>query len=191
FRRRLDFARTLGAKSVNTIAGPLDHRDGFRRNIPQIGRHAADLGIVVALENHGDLVDHGRQIVEFIRELDSPAVRVNYDTGNAYYYSKGTIDSAVELAEVAPVVAHVHVKTPQVEAGTLRWVALGEGLLNLPAVAKVLKERLPGVPISYELSPRQRSRNFEPRWRTPEIPALPELRGMIRKSLDALAAALA
>jgi sugar phosphate isomerase/epimerase len=191
FRRRLDFARTLGAKAVNTIAGPLANREGFQRNIALIARHAADLGIVVALENHGDLLDRGRQLLDFIREVDSPAVRLNYDTGNAYYYSKGTVDAAAELAEIAPAIAHVHVKTPQVDDGMLRWVALGDGLLNLQAVAKVLKEQLPGVPVSYELSPRQRSRNFEPRWRTEEIPDLADIRRMIRTSLDALARALA
>jgi len=49
-----------------------------------------------------------------------------------------------------------------------------------------LKERMPGVPVSYELSPRQRSRDFEPRWRTPEVPPLDEIRGIIRRSLQAL-----
>ena len=65
-------------------------------------------------------------------------------------------------------------------------MALGEGILDLPALARVLKERMPGVPVSYELSPRQRSRDFEPRWRTPEVPPLPEIREMITRSLRAL-----
>ena len=190
FRRRLEFARAIGAGIVNTIAGPTAGLAGFRANIPAIAARAAALGLTVALENHGDLVDRGRQIVEFIEQIGIPAVRVNYDTGNAWYYAKGGLDPAAELTGVASVVAHAHLKDPRVEDGLMRWVALGEGLLDLPAVGGILRDRLPGVPVSIELSLRQRSRDFEPRWRTPEIPSLSEIRDVIRRSLEALHRAL-
>ncbi len=186
FRRRLEFAHAIGARIVNTIAGPTLGLEGFRANIPAIGRRAAELDLTLALENHGDLVDHGRQIVEFIERIGIPAVRVNYDTGNAWYYAKGGFDPAAELAEVAPVVAHVHLKDPRVDDGVMRWVALGEGVLDLEAVGRILRDRLPTAPISVELSLRQRSRDFEPRWRTPDFPSLPEIRGIITRSLQAI-----
>ena len=191
FCRRLEFARNIGARCVNTIAGPAGNLAGFQANIAAIAARAMDLGVVVALENHGDLLDRGQQIVDFIRQVGHPAVRANYDTGNAWYYAKGKLDPVEELARVAPVVAHVHLKTPRLDEGLLRWVALGEGILDLPATARVLKERLPGVPVSYELSPRQRARDFEPRWRAPEIPPLAEIRETIRRSLLALERLLA
>jgi sugar phosphate isomerase/epimerase len=191
FLRRLEFARAIGARIVNTIAGPADGLAGFRANIPAIGRRAVDLGLTLALENHGDLVDRGRQIVEFIERIGIPAVRANYDTGNAWYYSKGGLDPAAELAEVASVAAHVHLKDPRVDDGVMRWVALGDGVLALPAVGRILRDRLREVPVSIELSLRQRSRNFEPRWRTPEVPSLSEIRGSIARSLTSLQAVLA
>lgn len=191
FFRRLEFASAIGARIVNTIAGPILGRNGFRTNIPAIGKRAADLGLTLALENHGDLVDRGHQIVEFIEEIRIPAVQANYDTGNAWYYAKGELDPAAELAEVASLVAHVHLKSPQVIGGLMRWVALGEGELNLPAVGRVLRERLPEVPVSFELSPRQRSRDFEPRWRAPDVPSLPDVRGIITRSLRSLETVLA
>jgi sugar phosphate isomerase/epimerase len=191
FLRRLEFARAIGARIVNTIAGPTAGLVGFRTNIPTIGKRAADLDLTLALENHGDLVDRGPQIVEFIERIGIPAVRANYDTGNAWYYAKGGLDPAVELAGVASVVAHVHLKSPQIIDGLMRWVALGEGELNLPAVGGVLRESLPDVPVSFELSPRQRSRDFEPRWRAPDIPSLPEIRGIITRSLRSLEKVLA
>ena len=191
FHRRLEFARNIGARCVNSIAGPTGKLEGFRKNIPAIADRARDLGVMIALENHGDLLDREQQVLDFIREVNHPAIRVNYDTGNAWYYSKGAINPVEELALLAPIVAHVHLKTPQVDDGMLRWVALGEGILDLPAAARVLKERLPGVPVSYELSPRQRSRDFEPRWRMPEVPPLPEIRATISRSLRALQRVLA
>jgi sugar phosphate isomerase/epimerase len=191
FHRRIEFARNVGARCVNSIAGPLGKLEEFRRNIPAIADRARDLGVMIALENHGDLLDCEQQVLDFVREVNHPAVRVNYDTGNAWYYSKGRINPVEELALLAPVVAHVHVKTPKIVEGLLRWVALGDGILDLSALARVLKERMPGVPVSYELSPRQRSRDFEPRWRTQEIPPLEVLRALIAQSLRVLEQALA
>ncbi len=191
FRQRLEFARAIGARIVNTIAGPLAGTEGFRRNIPAIGARAAELGLTIALENHGDLIDREEQILTAIAEVGLLCVRVNYDTGNAWYYAKGGLDPVRELEQIASVVAHVHLKSPRIDDGLLRWVALGEGILDLAAAARVLRQKLPGVPVSYELSPRQRSRDFEPRWRTPEVPPLAELRETIRRSLAALEAVLA
>jgi sugar phosphate isomerase/epimerase len=191
FRHRLEFAKAIGARIVNSIAGPPPGAEGFRRNIPAIGARATDLGLTIALENHGDLIDRDGQILTFIAEIGLPCVRVNYDTGNAWYYAKGGLDPVAELSQVASVVAHVHLKTPRIENGLMRWVALGEGQLDLAAAARVLREKLPGVPVSYELSPRQRSRDFEPRWRTPEVPPLAELRDVIARSLAALQRVLA
>lgn len=186
FRRRLEFAHAMGARIVNTIAGPMAALEGFRANIPAIGGRAAELGLTLALENHGDLMDRGQQIVEFIRGVDIPAVRANYDTGNAWYYSKGAINPVVELEQIASVIAHVHLKTPKIMDGLLHWVALGEGELDLAGAGRILRDRLPGIPVSFELSPRQRSRDFEPRWRAPEVPSLQEIRGIIDRSLKAL-----
>lgn len=186
FRHRLEFAHAIGARIVNTIAGPTSGLEGFRGNIPAIGERAAELGLTLALENHGDLVDRGHQIVEFIEGIGIPSVRLNYDTGNAWYYARGGLDPVKELNEVASVVAHVHVKDPRVDDGVMQWVALGEGVLDLTALGAALRNRLPAIPVSLELSLRQRSRNFEPRWRAPEVPPLPEIRGIIDRSLKAL-----
>lgn len=191
FRRRLEFAHAIGARIVNTIAGPVSGLEGFRANIPAIGKRAAELGLTLALENHGDLVDRGRQIVKFIEQIGIPAVRANYDTGNAWYYAKGALDPAAELDELAPIVAHVHLKAPRVDDGVMRWVALGEGILDLPAIGRILRGRLSTIPVSIELSLRQRSKDFEPRWRTPEVPSLSEIRGSIARSLTSLQAVLA
>ncbi|HSD51049.1 MAG TPA: sugar phosphate isomerase/epimerase, partial [Candidatus Methylomirabilis sp.] len=117
FRRRLEFAGAIGARIVNTIAGPAGGLEGFRGNLPAIAARAGELGLTLALENHGDLVDRGRQIVQFIQDIGNPAVRCNYDTGNAWFYAKGALDPASELDAVAPVVAHVHLKDPRVEDG--------------------------------------------------------------------------
>jgi sugar phosphate isomerase/epimerase len=187
FTRRLEFARAIGAQLVNTNCGPAENAEGFWRNLPPLAARAADLEVVLALENHGDMLHRAADILAVFRSIDNPAVRLNYDTGNAWYYARGRLDPAAELAEVAPLVAHVHLKEPEVEAGMLRWVALGDGVLDEPALGQVLRERLPAIPVSIEIALRQRSQDFEPRWRAPEIPELHDIRTAIRRSLEAVA----
>src|SRR5512138_1864120 len=55
FTRRLEFAGAIGAAIVNSIAGPAANRAGFRRNLAPLATRARSLGVVIALENHGDL----------------------------------------------------------------------------------------------------------------------------------------
>jgi sugar phosphate isomerase/epimerase len=186
FSRRLEFAAILGASCVSTIAGPAQSLAAFSANIAMIARRAQELGVRVGLENHGDLLDRGHRLVQFIRNIDHPAIGLTYDTGNAWYYSGGVVDPIAELREVASVVISVHLKNPLVEDGTLRWAPLGEGLLDPGDLGAVLRETVPGVPVTLDASLRQRSRNFEQRWRTPEIPSLAEIRGFLSRSLDAL-----
>ena len=61
FHRRLEFARNIGARCVNSIAGPAGKLEEFRKNIPAIADRARDLGVMIALENHGDLLDREQQ----------------------------------------------------------------------------------------------------------------------------------
>jgi len=190
FQRRLEFARNLGARCVSTMAGPAGRLAELRKNLPAVAERARDLGVVVALEGHGEPPARAEQTLELIRELDQPAVRAGYDTGEAWYCSRGAADPAEELSLLAPALAHVRLKSPKVADGLLSWGALGEGALDVPGVARVLRERLPGVPVSCELSPRQRSRDFEPRWLVPEIPPLEEIRKRIARSLELLEAQL-
>jgi sugar phosphate isomerase/epimerase len=186
FTRRLEFAQAIGARFVNTNGGPAARAEGFWRNLPALAARAAELGVVLALENHGDMLHRGAGILALFQSIDHPAVRLNYDTGNAWYYAGGRLDPAAELAELARLVAHVHLKEPTVEAGMMRWVPLGDGVLDARALGQVLRDRLPDIPVSIEIALRQRSRDFEPRWRAPEIPRLEDIRTAIRRSLDAV-----
>ena len=97
FHRRLAFARNIGARCVNTIAGPAGKLEEFRKNIVVIADRARDLGVMIALENHGDLLDREQQVLDFIREVNHPAVRVNYDTGNAWYYVRGEAQASIAV----------------------------------------------------------------------------------------------
>jgi sugar phosphate isomerase/epimerase len=68
--------------------------------------HAAQRGIVLALENHGGITGTPEQILKLVKAIDSPNFGVNLDTGNF----RGS-DQYAQLAQLAPYAFNVQVKT--------------------------------------------------------------------------------
>jgi hypothetical protein len=50
FARRMDFARALGAKIINTNAANRRNADGFSHNIQILAAHAERLDMIIGLE---------------------------------------------------------------------------------------------------------------------------------------------
>ena len=107
-------------------------------------RHAGDIaaqnGITIVLETHPDLVTNGDVALETMRGVNHPNVRINYDTANVYFYNHN-IDSVVEVRKIAPYIASVHVK--DTDGGYRHWhfPALGEGIVDFPAIFQELDQR--------------------------------------------------
>ncbi|MEE4166298.1 MAG: TIM barrel protein, partial [Desulfocapsaceae bacterium] len=54
FKRRMTFARRLGAEFIITNAAPLAKKEEFLSTIKALGAFAKDIGIKIGLENPGD-----------------------------------------------------------------------------------------------------------------------------------------
>jgi len=72
----------------------LGHTSGNNRKIwverfKQLGPIARDSGVMLVVKQHGET---GQVTGEIIREVDHPAVKVNYDAGNVMDYTKGQIN---------------------------------------------------------------------------------------------------
>lgn len=152
--------RPLGVQVVGTVS-PL-HGGRWLREPPldvQLERLAAALrrlapvaeagGVKLAIENHADY--RGYELVQVLREVNSPAVGARLDTANPY----AVIEEPLAAAEaLAPYTFATHVKDLIVEAEpanrglpggllALRHCALGEGHVDLPAIVALLAERGP------------------------------------------------
>jgi inosose dehydratase len=73
-----------------------------------------------------------------LSEVDHPAVRLNFDTGNIAYYNRG-LDPCDELKKVKNLVANVHMKDNRGGYEDWYFPALGEGgRVNFASVKEIL-----------------------------------------------------
>lgn len=117
-------------------------------------RQAGDLarrhGVIIALETHPDLGTNGDVLLETMRQVHHPNVRVNFDTGNIHFYNRGT-DAPAELRKIIDYVATVEVKDHNGEFESWHFPALGRGCVNFPEVLKILRDHHYQGPVTLEI----------------------------------------
>jgi len=89
-----------------------------------------------------------------MKAVNHPNVRINFDTANIYFYNRNRT-AVGELAKVIDYVASVHLKdTP---GGFEEWTfpVLGTGVVDFPAVFKMLGSRGFVGPYTMELEGTQ------------------------------------
>jgi L-ribulose-5-phosphate 3-epimerase len=154
FRRRIDFARQLGAPFVIGDVSPDAETGGRRRKLVnalrRFGDYATERGIRIALETHKGPTRNGKLARELLSEVNHPSVGFNYDTGNIYYFNEG-IDPAEDVKEIADRVIHVHLKDTLGGKGQWQFCALGEGRVDFPRVIQTLESAEYSGPYSLEI----------------------------------------
>lgn len=139
-------ASDLGVKLVRVMGGSpresLTHHEmveniisGFRMAVKIADEH----DVILALENHGPVVNDGPTVVKIIESVGSPNLRVTLDTGN-YCWAGHSVEEAMGyFKQVAPYAANVHLKDLVfAKDGEAKFVPLGEGLIDLKAVIHIL-----------------------------------------------------
>ena len=91
---------------------------------------AEGYGVVYALENVGQpFATTGKQLASIVDEINSPAVKVYYDPGNAIYKN---LDPLEDIRVLGGRISQIHMKDPGGDH-------LGEGKMDIPSVIKALK----------------------------------------------------
>lgn len=128
--RRIRFARRwFGVPVVVSGAGQptsANERRTVIDHLRRIGDTAAGLDMTVALETHKGPTQNADAMLALMAELDHPALRLNFDTGNIAYYNPGA-NPADELERVAPWVRNVHLKDNRGGFEDWYFPALGAG----------------------------------------------------------------
>jgi len=114
------------------------------------GDLAAENGVTLVLETHPDLGTNGEVHVATMKAINHPNVRVNFDTANITYYNRDA-KAAVELEKCVDYVATLEVKDHNGAFETWNFPALGEGIIDFPAIFKVLREHNYTGPITIEM----------------------------------------
>jgi sugar phosphate isomerase/epimerase len=106
----IDRASLLGAPHIRFFAGTgkqlaeaADRMDEACEAINQCAQRAAEKGIFIGIENHGNLT--GDQMLQVMSRVESPWVGINLDTGNFL-----SDDPYADLEKCAPYAVNVQVK---------------------------------------------------------------------------------
>lgn len=130
FKGRMDFARRVGARVINTNAAARSNEKRFFANIEPLLRHAEQLDMWIGLENPGDGSDNLLNVAAdgpaLLQRIGSPRIGLNYDAGNTISHRPG-VDTVADALAALPQCLHTHVKDVRVNADGYFFTPLGQG----------------------------------------------------------------
>lgn len=151
-KKWLQFTSALGGKLVRVVAGYPTYR-GIEPVALQIARlvpllrglchNAAELGLVLALENHGDFTP--LELIELIERVGALNLKATFDTGNCVRLGADLISSTERIARLTEIVHLKDLMILQTSIGdpNASWPSapLGQGMLDVSAVLRTLQNQ--------------------------------------------------
>jgi sugar phosphate isomerase/epimerase len=158
FRRRMAFARELGAAYIHTNGTTWKNHASLMKNLESILPAAEADGLVITLENPGDgddnIIGSGKEGSQFIAYVGSRCLRLNYDFSNAHSYSRGKLDIAKDFEFASPFVAHMHLKDMLPDGQDWLFVPVGTGVTDYRTIFRSILQQESLAPMSIELPVR-------------------------------------
>jgi len=126
-----------------------------------IAEYAASRGVVVALEPHiGAAIETPDLMAEVIRQIDSPAIRVNFDIS---HFNVMGIPIEESVTKMLPYTAHTHIKDERGRTPNYEYVIPGEGEFDFVAYLKAMQRGGYNGVVSVEISFMvQRREGYDP-----------------------------
>lgn len=115
-----------------------------------LGEEAAARGVILSLETHPPFCQNADGMLQTLGEVNHPAVRMNLDTANIFYYNEG-LDSADELERVVDHVASLHLKDTDGGFKSPNFPVLGQGVVRFERVQEILDAADFSGPLTIEL----------------------------------------
>jgi sugar phosphate isomerase/epimerase len=162
-KQAIRFAAECGAPVVNTDEGPKQpwttEEEDFtlmRYTIQEASKVAEPRGILIGLEPHQQYSQHPEGLDRICRLVKSPAVGINFHTGNAYLSGH---DPLKWLAKIIHRVVHIHAKDISVEqssaergkvTGTPVGCACGDSVIDWARVIQICRRAKRDLTLSVE-----------------------------------------
>lgn len=190
-KKRMEFAKMIGAGTIITNASRNSHQMAFYKNMDKLIAYAEKTDLIIALENPGDgqdqLLGSGTEGIVVLERLGSDRVRLNYDFSNVFTYSKGKKHPEQELTMLLPYIGHLHLKNVKLQKGQWIVCGIGEGIIDYRRILRQFPALL-NVPMSIELPigfGYDAQFNFAKR-ETFTVPPLERIKGVLSSSLEFL-----
>jgi len=151
--RKLDLVADLGVPLVVAGAGEAESdadRATLYRHLGRIGDYAGERGITYCFETHPGICQNADGMLETMRVLDHPHLRINFDTGNILYYNDGA-DVLASLESVIDYVRHVHLKDSPGGYRDWTFTTLGTGIVDFRRLREILDKAGFTGPYSLEI----------------------------------------
>jgi sugar phosphate isomerase/epimerase len=126
-----------------------------------LGRYAEARGITVALEHHvGNAAETPEQTIGLISQVESPAIRVNFDIS---HFNVMGIPIEESVAKMVPYAAHTHIKDERGIAPNHEYLVPGEGEFDYAAYFRSMRAHGYTGVFSVEISMMvQRRADYDP-----------------------------
>ena len=152
-QKAIRFAAALGTPVINTDEGirpnwvsPEEAFGIMKYTLTSALRIAARYGISIGIEPHQSISRTTLGLLRIATLVDSPLLRINYDTGNAYL---GGEDPYNGLRAVSRLLVHIHAKDITIQhaeaergkvTGTPVGCACGDGVIDWGKVVGILRQ---------------------------------------------------
>ncbi len=188
FKKRMVFARQLGAQYIISNAAPLSKKHRFMENIKELGQVAADLDLMIALENPGDgrpnVIDSAEPAARTVEEIGLASVTINYDFGNLLSHCFGKLLPEKDYKYVLNQAGHFHIKDVASNDAGWYFTEIGKGTINYETILKELTVFSDSVPLSLEIPLRvTRAPDASPR-RASQPVDLEKIRSVMTESVN-------
>ena len=162
-KQAIRFAAECGAPVVNTDEGPkppwtteAEDHVLMRYVLTEAAAVAEPRGILIGLEPHQQYSKTPDGLDKICKLVDSPAIGVNFDTGNSYLSGEDPVEW---LGRVKDKLVHVHAKDISIEqsedergkvTGTPAGCACGDGVIDWKSVIEACKDAPRDLVLSVE-----------------------------------------
>jgi len=130
----IDLAADVGAPVIRVFGGTmgkgLSRADAVKlvaQSLHAVADHARERNVTVCMETHDDWCDP-RNVAAVMRQVNHPAIAVNWDIMHPVRMKLATMDEAFETLK--PWIRHLHVHDGDTLAGKLTLMPIGRGIID-------------------------------------------------------------
>lgn len=160
FQEHMKFAKYLGAGMIGTETGcvkPGEEAAAYAillESMKELVSAAEKLGVMIGVEPvRGHTLSSPQKMADFLKDVPSPNLSVIFDLNNLldednFRGQREVIDESFAL--FGDRIAAIHIKDFKVESGKKIPALPGEGIMDIPYLFSVLKEKKPYIDILTE-----------------------------------------